>query len=340
MHKIVTFGEMMLRLQPQGHQRFTQANLFEATYGGGEANVAVSLSVLGEQGVFCSKFPSNPIGDSAICELRKYGVDTSHIARGGSRLGIYFLEKGASQRASKVVYDRAFSAISEIKEGDIDVDKLLEGADWFHFTGITPALSADARNVLEIILKAANEKGIKVSCDLIYRNKLWSKSEAKEVMTELMKYTNILIANEEDTKDVFAIGAKDSNIEEGKLNIEGYKEVAETLISKFNFEKVAFTLRESISASVNDWSAMLVTKDSFCLSNKYHINIVDRVGGGDSFAAGLIYGILNGKSDADALEFAVAASCLKHSIEGDINLATKSEIESLVKNGGSGRVQR
>ncbi|OEG70573.1 2-dehydro-3-deoxygluconokinase, partial [Candidatus Endomicrobiellum trichonymphae] len=291
--KIVTFGELMLRLAPEGYYRFLQAGSYGATYGGGEANVAVSLANFGLKAAFISKMPKHEIGQAGINSLRKYGVDTSFIARGGNRVGIYFLEKGASQRPSKVIYDRAGSSISTASKEDFDWDKIFEGAQWFHFTGITPALGD---NVAEICLEAckfAKEKKIPVSCDLNYRNKLWTKEKAGRIMGELCKYVSVCIANEEDAGDVFGIKAKHTDIAAGKVNHEGYKEVAQELKTRFNFSKVAITLRSSISASDNRWAAMLYDGNEFFFSREYLMHIVDRVGGGDSFGAGLIYSSIN-----------------------------------------------
>jgi 2-dehydro-3-deoxygluconokinase len=338
--KIVTFGELMLRLTPEGYYRFSQAGSYGATYGGGEANVAVSLANFGLKAVFISKMPKHEIGQAGINSLRKYGVDTSFIARGGNRVGIYFLEKGASQRASKVIYDRAGSSISAASKEDFDWDKIFEGAQWFHFTGITPALGD---NVAEICLEAckfAKEKKITVSCDLNYRNKLWSKEKAGKIMGELCKHVNVCIANEEDAGDVFAIKAKHTDITAGKVNHEGYKEVAQELKTRFNFSKVAITLRSSISASDNRWAAMLYDGNEFFFSREYQMHIIDRVGGGDSFGAGLIYSLINDYPCQEAIEFAVAASCLKHSIEGDYNQVSVDEVKKLAGGNASGRVER
>lgn len=340
MHKIVTMGELMLRLQPPGYKRIVQADSFDATYGGGEANVAVSLAQMGEHAVYCTKLPDNPIGNAALSFLRKYGVDTSKIVFGTQRMGIYFIEKGASQRPSKVIYDRADSAFCSISAKELDIGGILAGASWFHFTGITPALSKNALDCLTAILKECKTRAITVSCDLNYRNKLWSKEKAKEVMSGLMAYTDVLIANEEDVADVFGIYPEDTDIGKGKLNVKAYGEIAGILMRRFGLQKVAFTLRESISASVNGWSGLLVCGGEEYISRRYEINIVDRVGGGDSFGAGLIYALLNGRDNQAAIEFAVAASCLKHTIEGDVNLVSVKEIEYLINSGGSGRVQR
>jgi len=338
--KVITFGELMLRLAPQGYTRFVQADSFGATYGGGEANVAVSLANYGHDAYFVSALPAHEIGQAALNSLRRYGVLTDYINRSGNRLGIYFLEKGASQRPSKVIYDRADSSIALAKKEDFDWDAIFKDAKWFHFTGITPALND---NVAEITLEAckkAKEHGVKISCDLNYRNKLWSKAKAKEVMSELAKYIDVCIANEEDANDVFGIHAANTDVTKGEVNHEGYKEVAKELMDTFGFEKVAITLRESISANRNLWSAMLYDGDDFYFSKKYDLNIVDRVGGGDSFGGGLIHALLEEKDPQSAIEFAVAASALKHSIEGDYNLVSVDEVEKLAGDDGSGRVQR
>ena len=339
-NKIITFGELMLRLAPEGYLRFVQSDKFEATFGGAEANVAVSLANYGEDVAFVTKLPAHEIGQKAVNSLRKFGVDTNKIVRGGNRVGIYYCEKGASQRPSKVIYDRAGSAISEASSYDFDWKTILEGAEWFHVTGITPALSKNAAEITIEACKAAKELGITVSTDLNYRKKLWTKEEAKETMTEVCKYVDYCIANEEDAKDVFGIEAENTDIESGKLNREGYISVAKQLTDAFNFKGVAITLRESISANDNKWSAMLYTDGEAYFSRKYDMHIVDRVGGGDSFGAGLIYSIVNGYDNQKAIEFAVAASCLKHSIEGDYNMVSVAEVESLAKGSGSGRVQR
>ena len=342
MSRIVTFGEIMMRLNPEGYLRFVQAERFEATYAGGEANVAVSLANYGDDAAFCTKVPAHEIGQCAVNALRHYGVDTSCMLRGGERLGLYFVEKGASQRGSKVIYDRANSAIAQAKREEFDWDSILAGADWFHWTGITPALGGELPEITLDALRKCREKGITVSCDLNYRGKLWSRERAGEVMGRLVPYVDVLIANEEDAKDVFGIEAEATDIYGGKLNAEGYKSVAKQLADKFHFEKVAITLRESHSAFDNGWSAMLydVASNEYCFSKKYDLHIIDRVGGGDSFGGGLIYSLLTGKSTQEAVEFAVAASALKHSIEGDYNMMTVSEVEKLAGGDGSGRIQR
>lgn len=340
MKKVVTFGEIMLRLSPPGYLRFNQAQSFDALYGGGEANVAVSLANYGLDAHFVSKVPTHEIGQCAINALRQYGVKTDYVARGGERLGIYYLEHGASQRPSKVVYDRAHSSISQVEPGEFDWDTIFQTADWFHFTGITPALGEGPTTVTLEALKAAKKHNVTVSVDLNYRKKLWTPSQANEVMSRLMEYVDVVIANEEDAEKVFGITAGQSNITAGHLSEEGYQEVAKKLVERFGFKKVAITLRESVSASDNNWSALLYNNREFYRSKTYNIHIVDRVGGGDSFGGGLIYSLLAGKSDQEALEFAVAASCLKHSVFGDFNLVTAEEVETLVKGDGSGRVQR
>lgn len=338
--KVITFGELMLRLQPENYLRFLQSEKFEATFGGGEANVAVSLANYGIDVAFVSKFPKHEIGQMAVNSLRRYGVDTSYIVRGGDRLGIYYCEKGASQRPSKVIYDRAGSAIATAARSDFDWDKIFEGVDWFHFTGITPALNDNVAEICKDALVEAKKHGVTVSCDLNYRNKLWTKDKAREVMSELMQYVDVCIANEEDASDVFGIKADNTDITGGKLSKEGYRSVAEKLVSRFGFKYVAITLRGSISANDNNWAGMLYDgKDSY-FSKNYLIHIVDRVGGGDSFGGGLIYAMLNEFTPQETIEFAVAASCLKHSVAGDYNMVTVDEVKKLAGGDGSGRVQR
>lgn len=340
MGKIVTFGEIMLRLAPNGYYRFFQNDQLQATFGGGEANVAVSLANFGLDAAFVTKLPDHAIGQAAVNSLRYFGVDTSKIVRGGNRVGIYYLEKGASQRGSVCIYDRAGSSIQTADVSDFNWDEIFEGAEWFHFTGITPALGKNLVEICKEACIAAKNHGVKVSCDLNYRGKLWTRDQARTAMTELCKYVDVCISNEEDAKDVFGIEAENTDIYSGKLNKEGYKSVAKQLADKFGFEKVAITLRSSISASDNDWAAMLYDGKDYCFSKEYHLHIVDRVGGGDSFGAGLIYSLVTGKSTKDAVEFAVAASALKHSVEGDFNRMSVSEVEKLAKGDGSGRVQR
>ena len=340
MAKIVTFGELMLRLTPNGYYRFFQNDQMQATFGGGEANVAVSLANYGMDSVYVTKLPKHAIGQAAVDSLRYFGVDTSKIVRGGDRVGIYFLEKGASQRGSVCIYDRAHSAIQEASASDFDWDSIFEGADWFHFTGITPALSDEVAEITIEACKAAKARNIMISCDLNFRKKLWSKQKAGEVMGEVCKYVDYCIANEEDAKDVFGIEADNTDIYGGKLDREGYISVAKKLTDRFNFKGVAITLRESKSANDNDWSGMLYTGGEAYFSKKYSMHIVDRVGGGDSFGGGLIYSLMNGFAPQQAIEFAVAASCLKHSIEGDYNMMSVAEVMNLAGSDASGRVQR
>lgn len=338
--KVITFGEIMLRLAPHGYDRFTQAHDFQATFGGGEANVAVSLANFGMDAAFVSKLPAHTIGQCAINDLRKYGVDTSYITRGGERIGIYYLEKGASQRASQVIYDRAHSSIACAAPADFHWDEIFQDAAWFHFTGITPALSDTLAQITLTACQKAKEHGLQISCDLNFRKKLWSSEKAGQVMGTLMPYVDVCIANEEDAEKVFGNHAQDSNVTSGTLSKEGYQDVAKQLIDRFSCHSVAITLRESISASDNRWAGMLYQKDSAYFSRQYHMHIVDRVGGGDSFAAALIYGMIKQKSPQEIIDFAVAASCLKHSIEADYNQISVAEAEALAAGDGSGRVQR
>jgi 2-dehydro-3-deoxygluconokinase len=338
--KTVTFGEIMLRLAPPGHLRLPQTSVLEMTYGGGEANVAVSLALLGDEASFVTRLPKNDVAETAIQRIRGLGVETKSILRGGERIGIYFLENGASQRASTVTYDRAHSSISEINPADLKWDAILAGAQWFHFTGITPALSDSAAQAALEGAKKAKELGLTVSCDLNFRKKLWSSEKAGKVMSGIMEYVDICIANEEDAEKVFGIKAGATEVTEGKLDHARYVEVAEKLTERFKFKGVAITLRESFSASRNGWSGLFYSGGKAHFSRRYDIDIVDRVGGGDSFAAGLVYALGKKKSPQDAIEFAVAASCLKHSISGDFNLVKLSEVEALLAGDGSGRVQR
>lgn len=340
MKKVITFGEIMMRLNPEGYRRFVQADRFETSYAGGEANVAVGLAQFGMDAAFVSKVPAHEIGQCAVNELRRFGVDTSLILRGGDRLGLYYVEKGASQRASKVIYDRADSAIAKAAVSEFDWDAIFENVAWFHWTGITPALGGELPEICLEACKAAKAHGVTISCDLNFRKKLWTSAQANAVMSKLMPYVDVCIANEEDAKDVFGIAASGTDIAAGKLSREGYRSVAEQLCAHFGFKAVAITLRGSISASDNDWAAMLYTGGEAYFSPTYHIRIVDRVGGGDSFGAGLIYAMLNGKSPQDTVNFAVAASCLKHSIEHDFDLVGVSEVEALAAGNASGRVQR
>ncbi len=338
--RVVTFGEIMLRLAPHGNLRFSQANDFQATYGGGEANVAVSLCNYGLEASFVTKLPEHEIGQAAVNDLRAYGVDTTKITRGGERVGIYFLEKGASQRASNVIYDRAHSSISTATLADFNWEEIFKGADWFHFTGITPALGANVAEITLAALKAAKEHGVKVSCDLNFRKKLWTSAEANETMRKLMPYIDVCIANEEDAHKVFGIQAENTDVDGGKVEHEAYISVAKQLVEQFRFEKVAITLRTSKTADDNNWAAMLYADNEAYFSKNYDVHIIDRVGGGDSFGGGLIYALLQAYDNQTAIEFATAASCLKHSIEGDYNRVSVKEVTTLMNGDGSGRVQR
>lgn len=340
MKKTVCFGEIMMRLNPPGYLRIKQTNTFEASYAGGEANVAVSLANYGLPVEFVSKLPKNDISEAVMRQLRGYSVDVSHMAMGGERLGVYFVEKGASQRSSKVIYDRKYSSISAASQEDFDWDEIFRDAGWFHFTGITPALSQDLAEICVTACKEAKKLGVKISCDLNYRKNLWSSEEAGRVMGNLMSYVDVCIANEEDADKVFGIRPADNNVDAGKINHAGYEDVAKALRDRFGCETVAITLRESISASDNKWSAMLYQEGNACFSKTYNIHIVDRVGGGDSFGGALIYALQSGYSQQDTIEFAAAASCLKHSIEFDFNQVTVDEVTSLMNGDASGRVKR
>lgn len=340
--RVVTFGEIMLRLKSPGFERLFQTPVLEATFGGGEANVAVSLANYGVDAAFVTALPDNDVADACIAELRRFRVDTSLIVRGSGRVGIYFLENGANQRASKVVYDRSGASISLAKPGDIDWNRAFSGANWFHITGITPAISASAAELSMEAVKAAKGMGLTVSCDFNYRGKLWKYGKsAPEVMTELVKYVDIGIANEEDCQKSLGISV-DVNVEGGVLDSSKYEALTNKVLEVFaNLKMIAVTLRESRSADINGWSACLNDRTAFHLSRKYDIaDIVDRVGGGDSFSGGLIYGLMSYDKVEDALEFAVAASCLKHSIGGDFNRVSVSEVAKLMGGDASGRVQR
>ena len=342
MKKIITFGEIMLRLKAPGSERLLQSPSLEATFGGGEANVAVGLARFGMDAAFVSLIPPNRIGDACIAELRKQGVDVSRIVRKGKRLGIYFLEAGANQRPSQVIYDRAHSAIAEAIRGEIPWDGVFAGAGWFHITGITPAISESAALLsLEAVLKA-KEKGLSVSCDLNYRKNLWKYGRtAQEVMTEIVKHTDMVMANEEDCQKALGVSA-DSDVESGKVEADHYRMLTDKVLERFpDLRKIAVTLRESHSADHNGWSAVLNNRDEFLVSRKYDIrNIVDRIGAGDAFAAGLIHGLTSRLPDEDALGFAVAASCLKHSVPGDFNLVGEKDVKALMEGDRSGRVRR
>lgn len=340
--RVLTFGEIMLRLKPPGQERFFQSPLFEATFGGGEANVAVSLANYGIDAAFLTVLPDNAIGNACIQELRKFGVDVSKIIKAPGRMGIYYLEGGANQLPSKVVYDRSNSSIANAKPGDIDWDKAFADVNWYHISGITPAISESAMELSLESVKAAHEKGITVSCDLNYRKNLWKYGkQAMEVMSELLKYADVAIANEEDYQKALGVTA-DVDVESGELDREKYKALSDTVLNLYpNLKLTAITLRESVSADINGWAACLNNRKEFHVSKKYEIrDIIDRVGGGDSFAAGLIYGLNTYENDRDSLEFAVAASCLKHSISGDFNRVSADDVKKLMEGQGSGRVQR
>ena len=340
--RYLSFGEIMLRLKPPGFERFFQSPVLEATFGGGEANVAVSLSNFGCDAAYMTVLPKNALADHCVGELRRFGVDTSNIIRGPGRMGVYFLEGGANQLPSKVIYDRAGSAIAEAKPGDINWEKVLKGVGWFHITGITPAISQSAMQLSLESVKEAKKRNITVSCDLNYRKNLWKYGKtAAEVMAELMKYVDIAIANEEDVQKSLGITI-DVAVEHGELDREKYKALSDEVLKKYpEMKLIAITLRESKSADSNGWAACLNDRKSFIESHKYMIDdIVDRVGGGDAFSAGLIYGLNNYDNHQDALEFAVAASCLKHSISGDFNRVDVDDVQKLMEGDGSGRVLR
>ncbi|WP_321300447.1 sugar kinase [uncultured Sphaerochaeta sp.] len=340
MGKIVCFGEIMLRLNPEGYLRIVQAQQFNISYAGAEANVAVSLANYGEDANFVSAVPDNLLGTSAIKSLEHWGVNTKFIKRKGERLGIYFIEKGASQRPSTVLYDRKSSSITTLRKDDINWDEIFKDTDWFHFTGITPALSENLVDITLEACKKAKALGIVVSCDLNYRKNLWSKEEAKKAMGTIVPYVDVLIANEEDSSDVFGIQAKQTEITKGEISIEGFKEVAIELQKTFGCKYIAITMRGSISATINTWTGILFDGSQFYSSPLYEIYMVDRVGGGDSFGGALIYALKNGYNGQEAIDFAVAASCLKQTIEYDFNHVTVEEVNKLMKGDGSGRVQR
>lgn len=343
MAKVITMGEIMLRLSTPSHERFIQADNFDVNYGGGEANVAVSLAGFGHDAQFVTAVPDNEIGECALATLRKYQVGTKYVAKEGERLGIYFLESGSSVRPSKVIYDRAHSSISTVKPEAFDFDQIFEGVDWFHFTGITPAISDSAAELTEAALKKAKEHGVKISVDLNFRKKLWTSEKAQQVMTRLMKYVDVCIGNEEDANLVLEFKPEGSDVTSGNLKLSGYQSIFEQMTQKFGFKYCVSSLRVSRSASDNGWSACIYSGKTgeFYHSREYSITpIVDRVGGGDSFAAGVICGLLDGKDFKEALEFGVAASALKHTIPGDINLVTRKEVETLAGGDASGRVQR
>ena len=340
MGKIVTMGEIMLRLSTPGQSRFVQTDTFDINYGGGEANVAVSCANYGHEAYFVSKLPRHEMGQAAVNALRRYGVHTDYIARGGSRIGIYYLETGASMRPSKVIYDRAGSSIAEARPEDFDFDTIMEGADWFHWSGITPAISDASAECLRLACIAAKKHGVTVSCDLNFRKKLWTPEKAQSVMRPLMQYVDICIGNEEDAE--LCLGFKpDADVEGGHTEAEGYKGIFKGMMETFGFKYVVSTLRESISATHNGWKAMIYNGKEFYVSKHYDIDpIIDRVGGGDSFSGGVIHGLLTLPSQAEALEFAVAASALKHTIPGDFNMVSAEEVSALAGGAANGRVQR
>ena len=340
MKKMVGFGDFMLRLNPEGYLRFIQADRFQVNYTGAEANVCVSLAMMGIETDFVTRLPDNAIAEAGVAQLRKFGVGVGHIAYGGERLGVFYAEKGASQRPSKIVYDRKYTSIATCSYDDFDWDAIFDGASNFHITGITPALSSTAPQVCAEACRKAKEMGLTVSCDLNYRKNLWSEAEAKACMTRLMPYIDVLVANEEDAEKVLGIKARDTDVTSGRLNRESYVDVADQICRIYGTQTVAVTLRRSISASDNEWSAMLYTGGRAYFSRKYMIHLVDRVGGGDSFSAGLLYGLMNGYTPQETVEYAAAASCLKQTIELDFNLSTHEEVEKLVAGDGSGRVQR
>lgn len=341
MAKIVTLGEIMLRLSSPGQKRFVQSDTFDVVYGGGEANVAVSCANYGHDAYFVSKLPQHEIGQCAVNALRRYGVHTDYIVRGGNRLGIYYLESGSCMRPSKVIYDRAGSSMAEADPQDFDFDTIMEGADWFHWSGITPAISDKAALLTKLACEAAKRHNVTVSCDLNFRKKLWTSEKAQQVMRPLMKYVDVCIGNEEDAKLCLGFTPQ-ADVEKGKTDAIGYHAIFESMMKEFGFKYVASTLRESISASHNGWKALIYDGKKFYESRHYDIlPIVDRVGGGDSFSGGLIHGLLTYDGDeAKALEFAVAASALKHTIPGDFNMVSKEEVERLAEGDASGRVQR
>jgi 2-dehydro-3-deoxygluconokinase len=340
MAKVITMGEIMLRLSSPGNSRFVQSDSFDVNYGGGEANVAVSLQHYGNEAFFVSKVPEHEIGQAAINSLRRFGVHVDFVARGGERLGIYYLETGSSVRPSKVIYDRAHSSISEATPDDFDFDAIFREADWFHWSGITPALSKNMSECVRRACIAAKNAGVTVSCDLNYRKKLWSPEEAQKVMCPLMEYVDVSIGNEEDAEKCLGF-RPDADVESGNTDADGYKNICRGMVKAYGFKYVVSTLRESFSASHNGWKAMIYDGKEFYKSRRYEISpIVDRVGGGDSFSAGIIHGLANGRPMDWALEFAVAASALKHTIPGDVNMVSLSEVESLMKGSGNGRVER
>lgn len=340
MSKVVTFGEIMLRLSPSGVKRFVQSDAFDVIYGGGEANVAVSCANYGDEAYFVSKLPDHEIGQAAINAMRKYGVHTDYVTRGGDRVGIYYCENGSDMRPSKVIYDRANSSIAEADPNDFDFDAIMKGADWFHWSGITPAISDKAAELTRLACEAAHRNGVTVSCDLNYRKKLWTPEKAQSIMRPLMEYVDVCISNEEDAEK--CLGFKpEADVEGGDTEASGYHTIFKQMMEKFGFKLMASTLRESHTATHNGWKALIYDGNEFYESKHYDIDpITDRVGGGDSFAAGLIHGMTNWHDPKQALEFSVAASALKHTIPGDFNLVSEQEALALAKGNANGRVQR
>ncbi|MDO5450582.1 MAG: sugar kinase [Akkermansia sp.] len=340
MSKVVTFGEIMLRLSPPGFYRLGQTGQLDATYGGSEANVAVSLANFGIESSFVTRLPRHAVGHAAVQNLQRYAVCTRHCVTGEGRMGIYFLEKGIGERSSVCIYDRNDTAIQQAARDDFDWDAIFQDATWFHFSGITPALGKNLQQICQDACAAAKKAGLLISCDLNYRAKLWSRQEACEALTQLCQYVDICICNEEDAKNVFGIAASGTSVEDAQINKAAYVEVAQELVRRFNFQKVAFSLRTSHSASDNDWAGLLYSKGHCCISKTHHVRIADRVGAGDSFAAGLIYSIIAGKNQQETIDFATAASALKHTIEGDFNLVSVNEVERIAAGSSSGRIQR
>ena len=339
--KMVLFGELMMRLSTKRHERLVQAREFDVLYSGAEANLGVALAAYGVESYMVSAVPDNAVGEACLNYMRQYQLNLEHVQRKGSRLGIYFVETGASQRPSTFLYNRTGSSITELRSGDIDWDEVFKGKDWFHFTGITPALADSVAELTKEAVSAARKRGLMVSCDLNFRRKLWSREKARRVLTELMEGVTVLFTNEEEAATIFGIAARDSNVKAGKVNRHGYEDVAAQLQEKFDLKYVSISLRESISATVNGWSGMLYDGKKFHTSRNYHMDyIVDRVGGGDAFSAGIIYGILTKQDLQETVEFGAAAGCLKHSIHGDFNLVSFDEILALMQGDGSGRIQR
>jgi 2-dehydro-3-deoxygluconokinase len=339
--KVVLFGELMMRLSTKRHERIVQAREFDVIYSGAEANLGVALQAMGVDSYMVSSVPTNAVGDACLCYLRQFELNLDHVKRNGDRLGIYYVETGAAQRPSTFLYNRKGSSITELRPGDLDWQRILDGKHWFHFTGITPALADSVAEITKEACAAAKHKGLTVSADLNFRRKLWSPEKARSVMTDLMQYVDVLFTNEEEAETVFGIKARETDCKAGKLDVHGYEDVAAQLCEKFNLKYVSISLRGSISATANDWSGMLYDGKRYYTSRKYHIGyIVDRVGGGDAYSSGIIYGLLTGQDLQESVDFAAAASCLKHSIHGDFNLVSFNEILALMGGDASGRIQR